>query len=198
LSIEENPRRAARYLTAAAVLAVHVALIAALMMAWRPGKLGSTTANAVQLVYLAPVVPPPQPRTVVANLRRRGGGMNIAVAPPALDQASPPAAAAPGLSNGEGSGVDWAAEARRALQAFEIRHHQPAPNQSVSGGPEEEHWHPGTQHHAGEKFKNANGDWIVWIDANCYEIAGAGSRAYAHVAPLTEPICQDQPLKNTP
>jgi hypothetical protein len=124
--------------------------------------------------------------------------MNIAVAPPALESASLPSAAAPGSSNGEGSGIDWAAEARRALQAFEIRHHQPAPNQSVSGGPEEEHWHPGTQHHAGEKFKNANGDWIVWIDANCYEIATAGSRAYAHVAPLTQPICRDQPDKNTP
>jgi hypothetical protein len=198
LSIEENPRRAARYLTAAGVLAVHVALIAALMLAWRPGRLGSTAANAVQLVYLAPVAPPPQPRTPVANLRRRGGGMNMTVAPPAMDQASFPAAAVPGSSNGEGTGVDWAAEARRALQAFEIRHHQPAPNQSVSGGPEEEHWHPGKQHHAGEKFKNANGDWIVWIDANCYEIASAGSRAYAHVAPLTEPICQDQPDKNTP
>ena len=97
--IEENPRRAARYLTAAVVLAVHVALIAALMMAWRPGKLSSTTANAVQLLYLAPVAPPPQPRTVVANLRRRGGGMNIAVAPPALDQASFPAAAAPGAAS---------------------------------------------------------------------------------------------------
>jgi hypothetical protein len=200
LSIEENPRRAARYLTAAGVLAVHVALIAALMLAWRPGRLGSTAANAVQLVYLAPVAPPPppQPRTPVANLRRRGGGMNMTVAPPAMDQASFPAAAVPGSSNGEGTGVDWAAEARRALQAFEIRHHQPAPNQSVSGGPEEEHWHPGKQHHAGEKFKNANGDWIVWIDANCYEIASAGSRAYAHVAPLTEPVCQDQPDKNTP
>lgn len=198
MSIVENRRRAARYLTAAGVLAVHVALIAALMTAWRPGKPGSTTANAVQLVYLAPVAPPPQPRPMVANLRRRGGGMNIAVAPPALESASLPAAAAPGSSNGEGSGIDWAAEARRALQAFEIRHHQPAPNQSVSGGPEEEHWHPGTQHHAGEKFKNANGDWIVWIDANCYEIATAGSRAYAHVAPLTQPICRDQPDKNTP
>jgi len=197
LPIEEDPLPSARYLTGAVVLAVHVALIAALMMAWRPGTLEHAAADAVQLLYLVPVAQP-EPRTVVANLRRRGGGMNVVVAPPALDQASFPVASVPGSSNGEGSGVDWAAEARRALQAFEIRHHQPAPNQSVSGGPEEEHWHPGTQHHAGEKFKNANGDWIVWIDANCYEIATAGSRAYAHVAPLTQPICRDQPDKNTP
>ncbi len=197
MPIEESPLPSARYLTGAVVLAVHVALIAALMVAWRPGTLGQTAADAVQLLYLAPVVPP-QPRTVVANLRRRGGGMNVVLAPPALDLASFPVASVPGSSNGEGSGVDWTAEARRALQAFEIRHHQPAPNQSVSGGPEEEHWHPGTRHHAGERFKNANGDWIVWIDANCYEIAGAETRAYAHVAPLTQLICQDPPDKNTP
>ncbi len=113
-------------------------------------------------------------------------------APPAFEAASFPLAAAPGAAKGEGSGIDWAAEARRALQAFEIRNHQPAANQSVSGGPEEDHWRPGAQHRAGERFKTASGDWIVWVDANCYEIASAGSGAYAHVAPLTQPICRDQ------
>ena len=115
------------------------------------------------------------------------------VAPPVLDSALFPIAAVPGSgTRGEGSGVDWAAEARRALQAFEIRHQQPAANQSVSGGPEEDHWRPGAQHHAGDRYKTANGDWIVWINADCYEIASAGSSAYAHVAPLTQPICRDQ------
>jgi len=191
LSIEENPRRAARYLTAAVVLAVHAGLIAVLMMAWRPGRLGAPTENAVQLLYIAPV-DPPKVRVVVANLPRRGGGMAVAVAPPAFDAPSFTVAAAPGATKGEGSGVDWAAEARRALQAFEIRNHKPASNQSVSGGPEEDHWRSGAQHHAGERYKTANGDWIVWVDANCYEIAGAGSGAYAHVAPLTQPVCRDQ------
>ena len=191
MSIEENPRRVARYLTAAVVLAVHAGLIAALMMAWRPGMLGAApTANPVQLLYIAPIAPPKV--RVAANLPRRGG-VAIAVTPPAFDAPSFPAAAASGATKGEGgSGVDWAAEARRALQAFEIRNHKPASNQSVSGGPEEDHWRPGAQHHAGERYKTANGDWIVWVDANCYEIAGAGSGAYAHVAPLTQPICRDQ------
>jgi hypothetical protein len=97
------------------------------------------------------------------------------------------------LANGEGSGVDWAAEARRALQAFEIRSHQATASRSVSGRPEDDHWPLHAQHHAGERFKTENGDWMVWIDANCYEIARAGSGADVHVAPLTEPICQDHP-----
>jgi hypothetical protein len=190
LSIEANRRGAARYLTAAAVLAVHAALIAALMMTWRPGTLAGSSENTVHLLFLAPVDPPKV--RVVANLRRRGGGMAITVAPPVLDSAFPIAAAPGSGTKGEGSGVDWAAEARRALQAFEIRHQQPAANQSVSGGPEEDYWRPVAQHHAGDRYKTANGDWIVWINADCYEIAGAGSSAYAHVAPLTQPICRDQ------
>ena len=108
--------------------------------------------------------------------------MAIAVVPPAFDAPSFAVAAAPGAAKGEGYGVDWAAEARRALQAFEIRNHKPASNQSVSGGPEEDHWRAGAQHHAGERYKTANGDWIVWVDANCYEIAGVGSGAHARVA----------------
>lgn len=191
MSIEASRRGAARYLTAAAVLAAHAALIAALMVTWRPGTLAASTANSVQLLLIAPVDPPKV--RVMANLRRRGGGMAITVAPPLLDSALFPIAVASGSgTKGEGPGVDWAAEARRALQAFEIRNQQPAANKSVSGGPEEDHWRPGAQHHAGDRYKTANGDWIVWVNADCYEIASAGSSAYAHVAPLTQSICRDQ------
>jgi hypothetical protein len=39
--------------------------------------------------------------------------------------------------------VDWAAEARRALQAFEIRNREPAANNSVSrSSPAEQPWWP--------------------------------------------------------
>jgi hypothetical protein len=189
---ESNRRRAARYAVAATVLAVHLVLIAALIMAPPTGGLATATANAVEVVFLAPVYPPKL--HVMANLPRRGGNLAITVEPPVLESLSLPASRAPGSSaNGEGSGVDWAAEARRAVQAFEIRNHQPSASRSVSGRPEDDHWRPHAQHHAGERFKTENGDWMVWVDANCYEIARAGSGAYAHVAPLTEPICQDRP-----
>ena len=71
-----------------------------------------------------------------------------------------------------GTAVDWAAEARRAVQAFDIRSHLPASNQSVSGSPAEDHWWPRRQHHAGDQFKTANGDWIVWINDSCYQLTG--------------------------
>jgi len=176
------------------VLAIHLALIAALLMAPGPGRLSGATTNSVQLLYMAPVYPP-KVHAVMANLPRRGNPLALAVEPPIFESQSFPVSQAPGSSaNGEGSGVDWAAEARRALQAFEIRNHQPSAAKSVSGRPGDDHWRPGA-HYAGEKFKTANGDWIVWLNANCYEIAGAGSGAYVHTAPLSEPICRDSPAK---
>jgi hypothetical protein len=189
---ESNRRRAARYVTAAGVLAVHLVLIAVLIMMSRTGRIATATANTVQVLLVAPVYPPKV--RVMANLPRRGRNLTVTVEPPVLESLSFPVSQASGSSaNGEGSGVDWAAEARRALQAFEIRNHQHSASQSVSGRPEDDHWPLHAQHHAGERFKTENGDWMVWVDANCYEIARAGSGAYAHVAPLTEPICQDHP-----
>jgi hypothetical protein len=189
---ESIRRRAPRYVTAATVLAVHLVLIAVLIMTPRTGKFATATANAIEIVFVAPADPPRV--RVMTNPARRGRHLTLTVEPSVLESLSFPASPAPASSaNGEGSGVDWAAEARRALQAFEIRNHQHSASQSVSGRPEDDHWPLHAQHHAGERFKTENGDWMVWIDANCYEIAHAGSGAYAHVAPLTEPICQDHP-----
>jgi hypothetical protein len=168
-------------------------LIAALIMMPRTGKLATTTANAVELLFIAPAEPPKV--RVTANLPRRGQHLALTVEQPVLESLSFPASTAPASSaNGESTGVDWGAEARRALQAFEIRNHQHSASQSVSGRPEDDRWPLRAQHHAGERFKTENGDWMVWIDANCYEIARAASGAAAHVAPLTEPICEDHPV----
>jgi hypothetical protein len=183
--------RTERYAAAVTVLAIHLVLIAALIMMPRTGKL-ATTANAVELLFIAPAEPPKV--RVTANLPRRGQHLALTVEQPVLESLSFPAATAPASSgNGESTGVDWGAEARRALQAFEIRNHQHSASQSVSGRPEDDHWPLRAQHHAGERFKTENGDWMVWVDANCYQIARAESGAAAHVAPLTEPICEDHP-----
>ena len=187
---ESTRRRVPRYLTALCVVAAHGVAIAVLFMVPVHRKLSGPAANSVQLLYVAPAHPPKMP-IVAANLPRPGSNLTVKVEPPELTALSLPAAPASGsAANGEGSGVDWTAEARRALQAFEIRNHQSSASKSVSGRPEDDHWRPGA-HYAGEKFKNADGDWIVWLNANCYEIASAASGAYARIAPLTEPICRD-------
>jgi hypothetical protein len=160
-----------RYVTLLVVLALHMAMLAALMSASRTPLLSVSASPSVELLFLPPATIP-KIRAENSRLRRLNGDIAITMAPPVLDSVlpalAPPAPAADG--NGSGPGVDWAAEARRALHAFEIRAHQPPRNISVSGSPAEEHWWL-PRHQAGDQFKTASGDWIVWINASCYQLA---------------------------
>jgi len=186
---ESNQGAAKRGAILAAVLIAHAAVFAALLMTSRTGARPAPQANAVELVFLAPANPP-KVRGAAAAPRRSSGEVALVIAPPVPDSPSLPLAASTSSSyGGDGSGVDWAAEARRALQAFEIRRNQFSAGKSVSGRPEDENWLPNVQHRAGEQMKTANGDWIVWINSNCYEIATSESSPYAPGA-LPETICR--------
>jgi hypothetical protein len=172
-----------RYTILVIVLALHLALVALLARTSRIGTPVASAEQSVEVLFLPPVILP-KVRSEFAHPRRLSGDTAIMVAPPDLDSLLPSTQTSSG-SNGRGAGVDWAAEARRALQAFEIRNHRPPSNSSVSGGPAEEHWWPRGNHRIGEQYKTANGDWIVWINDNCYQIAVAG--------PSTETVGAAQP-----
>jgi hypothetical protein len=177
-------------MTLAVVLMLHVFMLAALLLLPRGSQRFGSQANAVELVILAPAITPPV-RAVNSTSRRLHGDIALVTAPPVLDSpALPMSSAAAGPASGEGSGVDWHAEARRALQAFEIRNRQISGNKSVSGRPEDDNWLPNAQHRAGEQLKSANGDWIVWINANCYAIASSAPHGYAVGAALPDAICR--------
>ena len=165
-----------RYVTLLVVLALHLAVLAALVMGSRSQQVAPSANDSVELLFLPP---PPYPKVRAENFlpRRLSGDTAITVAPPVLDSALPsgssPASGTEG--NGSGSGVDWAAEARRAVRAFDIRSHESPRNSSVSGSPAEEHWWPRARHHPGEQFKTPSGDWIVWISASCYQVASSAA-----------------------
>jgi hypothetical protein len=90
---------------------------------------------------------------------------------------------------GRGAGVDWTAEARRALNAFEIRRHgQPPSNLSVAGEPGNDYWLR-QLHHAGDQLKTASGDWIVWTNTECYQIARADPITAEPTATSPEVTC---------
>ena len=176
-----------RYAALAVVLILHAGLFAALLMMPRIGGLPAADMSAVELLLLAPATPP-KARTTPAALKRLSGDAAKTIAVPVPDSPSLPSnsgAASP--SRGDGSGVDWTAEARRALQAYDIRTNQLAGNKSVSGRPEDDSWLPNT-HRAGEPLKTASGDWIVWINANCYKIATSGPQVIGAALPQT--ICR--------
>jgi hypothetical protein len=161
-----------RYTILIIVLALHLALVVLLARASRIGTPTASMQQSVEVVFLPPPILP-KVRSDNTRPRRLSGETAITVAPPDLDSLVPSAQSSSG-PNGRGAGVDWAAEARRALQAFEIRTHRPPSNSSVSGGPAEDNWWPRGRHRIGEQYKTANGDWIVWINDNCYQIALSG------------------------
>ncbi len=180
-----------QYVILVMVLALHAALFAALLMSSRTASQPPPAERSVELTFLPPPENPRKVRAELAPARRLSAPSAIAMAPPVFGDAPVPAMSLPPASslNGSGSGVDWAAEARRALQAFEIRTHEPPRNDAISSEPKEDNWWPRAAHHAGDEFKTPNGDWIVWINANCYRVAVSRPSAYASDTTLPRAIC---------
>jgi hypothetical protein len=178
-----------RYLTLLAVITVHTALLAWLAAASHTrGVAANVPSESVQLLFIPPPSLPKVRLQSVQPLRLRSG-TPVSVTPPPLDAPPSPAAEEPPRSGSKdgGSGVDWAAEERRALRAFEIRSHQPAINNSVSRrSPAEQPWWPA--HRPGERYKTAEGNWIVWINSSCYQVA-TSSLSTSGSGPQPRTIC---------
>jgi hypothetical protein len=162
-----------------------------------PGAASRDVAEPVQLLFIAPQRPPtirlesPQPT-------RLRSGVPVSPLPPLITGTASPTSEA-SLKSGPvdgGAGIDWAAEKRRALQAFEIRSRQPAANNSVSrASPAEQPWWPA--HRPGDRYKTADGNWIVWIDSSCYQVATSSpSTNGSGQEPQT--VCPDGSGRRTP
>jgi hypothetical protein len=173
------------------VLALHAALLALLVAASRNRIITAADEPPVLLLRL----PPARILKVRAeNIRpqRLSTDIAIALAPPLLDSSSQSGPSA--APDGHGAAVNWAAEAHRALRAFEIRRDQP-PNSALSVSASSEEWWRRV-HRAGDQFKTASGDWIIWINADCYQVASWNSSAAAMLgAPPPATIC---PAGGTP
>ncbi len=181
--------RVSRVATLLVVLVGHVAVIAALILRQSLPVGAPVVLRPLQLLVLQPQL---MPRIRADDaVRRRGMSPAVpsirlpVVDAPRLGLASPEGPSA----DGSATGVDWAAEARRALQAFEIRQHsRPPSNLSVAGEPGNDYWLRELLH-AGDQLKTANGDWIIWTDANCFQIARSDPLTAAPLATSPEVTC---------
>jgi hypothetical protein len=182
--VESNVWGARRFLTLLAVLALHAGFLALLIMTSGRQNFAAPANQAVELMFLPP---PKVPKVRIENAplqHRLTTNAAISVTLPGLNapSLSPPTSGA----DGEASTVDWAAEAHRAVQAFEIRRDHPSRNALSSA------WNgalPG-EHHACDLFKTDSGDWIVWISASCYQIARSGaSGVFAPSSAQSQTIC---------
>ena len=140
-------------------------------------------------MFLTPPAPP-KVRIDSARSPRVSTNISVALAPPTLNSSLQigSSSAPDGAGSGTGSGVNWMAEAHRAIRAFEIRRDQSKNSAlSVSSAWDE----PGSrEHHAGDRSKTESGDWIVWINADCYQIASwrSGAPVSATISPRT--VCR--------
>jgi len=167
------------------VLALHLAIVALLVAASRTLTVGVSKEHSIE-VMLIPPTKVPKVRAENARPQRLSTNIAIALAPPVLNSSLQ---SGPSFSpDGRGSAVNWAAEAHRALRAFEIRRDQP-PSSAISVSSSLDDWWPG-EHHVGDQFKTDSGDWIVWINANCYQIASWHSNAMS--ASPARTICPPQ------
>ncbi len=172
-------------MTATIVLALHCAVLIALWLYSPATPLGGSAPRPIELLYL-PAPAPARIRPQNLSPHRIGSDAATSIAPPVFGALS--MAPSTAGSNGKGAGVDWDAEARRALQAFEIRSEKGSPRPSNSSAAAEDDWWPRAQHHAGEQYKTETGDWIVWINSSCYQVA-RGASAASWGAALPETLC---------
>jgi hypothetical protein len=185
--VETMPWQPRRHLILLVVLILHLALIAALLRRSPAVERAESKPLTVELLFIPPVRPPKQrPESYLPY--RLSTLSPTSIATPLFDAVSPLPPSS--RSRGNGSGVDWEAEAHRALQAFEIRTNDFAGGANP-GMPVEDNWSR-TQHHPGDRYKTETGDWIVWINANCYQVASAASSTYARGGAPPQTVCPDE------
>jgi hypothetical protein len=155
-----------RSLILAALLAAHLGLLAWAMLASRTSVVGAAAEVPINLVSLPPIQ---FPRVYAEHTYLEPMRTNIAVGvePPLF--ASSAQSGSEAASEGRGSAVNWAAEAHRAVRAYEIRRDHPRTS-AITVSMSWEDWVL-REHRPGERFKTEGGDWIVWINANCYQVA---------------------------
>jgi hypothetical protein len=186
---DANARGKSRAIVFFVVLTLHLAILALLVTASRTLSIVVPTEHSIE-VMLIPPTKVPKVRAENTRPQRLSTNIAIALAPPVLNSSLQSGASS--SPDGRGSAVNWAAEAHRALRAFEIRRDQ-TPSSAISVSSSLDDWWPG-EHHAGDQFKTDSGDWIVWINANCYQIASWHSNAMGASPPRT--ICP--PQRRTP
>jgi hypothetical protein len=164
---QSSVRRAPRFITLIVVAMLHLGLIALLLLASAQRRIPPSSYRPIELVYI-PTPPLPRVRAESGRPERLRANVALSQVSP-MFMSAPPSAPSSGTGS-HGNGVDWLAEAHRAVRAYEIRRDHPEQS-ALSGKSPANDWWPQQGPHAGDQFKTDGGDWIVWISPECYKVA---------------------------
>jgi hypothetical protein len=146
-------------------MALHVAVLIGLIIAAKTRFLTAPAATPIELLILpqnaAPTVPPPP---ALSDRRKKGAATPLAPAPDSLTVVTPNV-----TSDVAGPPIDWSQEAHNA--AASIARSAPALNDAIPVSPSNSPFAAPPAHHKGEQIPTADGQWIVYVTDDCYQVS---------------------------
>jgi hypothetical protein len=187
LDMEDSAEsRSSRYLALIAVIAIHAALVIALLSASSHRIFLFSQIDPVEVSFLPPnTLPKGSPLSALMLPPDRhipplsGSDSMIVVPPPSSPENKQP-----------GRDVDWEEEARQAAEVVVDDNNIPAAADKPGSASASPSWFAPPLHHAGDQFRSDTGEWVVWINDHCYQVSEWGPIAGATLgASLPRTIC---------
>ena len=165
---DTSDSRSPRFLILLGVIAFHAVILSWLLAASRY-PLDLTSPDRFVELFL---VPPP-------NIQPKGRPLSALVLPPerhlpplpsdALTEVVPlPASPTEGEATRD---VDWGEEVHRAAETAADDGSTFAGNDKPDSVSSRSSRFPAPRHHAGEQFRLDTGDWVVWVNDDCYQVS---------------------------
>jgi hypothetical protein len=154
-----------RFVALLIVLALHVSVMIALIIVAKTRILVTSTRNPVELLVLPRNSPTqiPVPPPAAASRSRKAAPATL---PPSSAITIDPSAAA---ADRVAAPVDWALEAQSVAAGIAKKDSAGRSREAVSSPPSPFAAPP--PHHKGEQIPTADGQWIVYVSDDCYQVS---------------------------
>lgn len=155
-----------RYFALVVVSAMHVSLVIALLIAAKIRVLRSAT-NSIELLVLTPTTAPRTAVPAPAHAIRHKEATPSVVPPSSAITIFPQAPAV----ESAGPTVDWAQEAQNVAASIAKNAAAESHQESALGASPRSPFAPPPAHHKGEQIPTADGQWIVYVSDDCYQMS---------------------------
>jgi hypothetical protein len=155
-----------RYFALLIVFALHVALVIALIVAVKTRGLLTPAPNPIELLLLSPnTVPQTAPPSALVS---RPKNVKSSAVPPSSAITIDPSAAP---VNNVGPLVDWAQEAQDVAAGIAKKSSAESRHDTAPAPTPRSPYTPPPVHHKGEQYPTGDGQWIVFVSDDCYQVS---------------------------